>query len=222
MNYSLITLQSRFRHVVLADGDAPRNPIACNLLKSAESLVCCDRAAATAFRLGLTPTAVVGDGDSIPENLREHYAELWHHIAEQDSNDLTKATRWTMSLPTFDKQTDNTVCYLGATGKREDHTISNISLMAYYLDEYALNPVMVTDYGWFVAIHGDATLEVLPRQQVSIFNFSCKHLDATGLKWKPWAFERLWCGSLNEALGTEVQFHADGTYLIYRTFERKG
>ena len=167
------------------------------------------------------PTAIVGDGDSIPDELREHFSGLWHQIAEQDFNDLTKATRWMMALPSFRQSADKTICYLGATGKREDHTIANISLMAYYKDEFGLNPIMVTDHGWFVALHGNATLEVFPRQQVSIFNFSCHQLSANGLRWKPWAFERLWCGSLNEALGTHVDFEADGTYLVFRTFDGK-
>ncbi|MGI6222896.1 MAG: thiamine diphosphokinase [Prevotella sp.] len=219
MKYPLLTLQSRFSHVVLADGDAPQHPIASQILSHANQLVCCDRAARIAFARHLTPVAVVGDGDSIPEELRQHYGSIWHQIPEQDSNDLTKATRWTMSLPSFIESDDNTICYLGATGRREDHTIANISLLAYYLDEFNINPVMVTNHGWFVACHGDSTLETYPRQQVSIFNFSCHQLSATGLKWKPWAFERLWCGSLNEALTDEVNFKADGTYLIFRTFD---
>ncbi|MCI6074883.1 MAG: thiamine diphosphokinase [Bacteroidales bacterium] len=221
MSYPLLNLQSRFSHVVLADGDAPQRDIACSLLSHAEQLVCCDRAALTAYKRGLRPAAIVGDGDSIPDELRKRFASLWHPIAEQDSNDLTKATRWMMALPSFRQSADKTICYLGATGKREDHTIANISLMAYYKDEFGLNPIMVTDHGWFVALHGNATLEVFPHQQVSIFNFSCHQLSANGLRWKPWAFERLWCGSLNEALGTHVDFEADGTYLVFRTFDGK-
>ena len=65
------------------------------------------------------------------------------------------------------------------------------------------------------------TLAVFPHQQVSIFNFSCHQLSANGLRWKPWAFERLWCGSLNEALDTHVDLEADGTYLVFRTFDGK-
>ena len=72
------------------------------------------------------PDAIVGDGDSLPEALKQQYAHLLHLEDEQDYNDMTKATRFCM------QRGARKIAYIGATGKREDHTLGNISLLAYY------------------------------------------------------------------------------------------
>ena len=108
-------------------------------------------------------------------------------------------------------------CYLGATGKREDHTLGNISPHALLLSPVGYRPVMVTDYGYFVAASGTMHFESFPGQQVSIFNATCKELSSNGLKWDIYPFSELWQGTLNEALSNEFTIQADGDYLIYRT-----
>ena len=105
-------------------------------------------------------------------------------------------------------------CYLGATGKREDHTLGNISLMLYYYRQLAIDPVMITDYGYFVAASGTTRFESFPEQQVSIFNATCKELSSNGLKWDIYPFSELWQGTLNEALSNEFTIQADGDYII--------
>ncbi|MGI6232034.1 MAG: thiamine diphosphokinase [Prevotella sp.] len=240
--YSLISLLSHFDHVILADGDYPSHPIALHLLTSATHLVCCDRAGMQAMEHGLHPEAIVGDGDSIPENFRRAHAVLFHHEAEQDDNDLTKATRFILQhmesaandhtpfheiapSPSSDVNMTNTrpvICYLGATGKREDHTLGNISLMIHYYRNFGISPVMVTNYGWWVVGEDMARFETFEHQQVSILNVSCKNqLSSTGLRWPTRPFTALWQGTLNDASGSDVTLHGDGLYLVFRTFERK-
>ena len=131
---------------------------------------------------------------------------------EQDDNDLTKATRYCL------EQGWHKIAYVGATGKREDHTLGNISLMVRYFLEMGVEPVLVTDYGWFVVAQGDTVFESFPGQQVSIFNVNCRHLVSEGLKWQAYPFRQFWQGTLNEALSTDFSLHADGCYLVYRTF----
>ncbi len=161
----------------------------------------------------------MGDGDSLSEELKQRYAHIYHHISEQEFNDLTKATLFARSHLKMDASTHTRprFCYLGATGKREDHTLGNISLMLYYYRQLAIDPVMITDYGYFVAASGTMRFESFPGQQVSIFNATCKELSSNGLKWDIYPFNELWQGTLNEALSNEFTIHADGDYLIYRT-----
>lgn len=201
--------------VVLCNGDYPSSPVPLQILSQAPFVCCCDDAATGYLRRGHRPDAIVGDGDSLPQAFKEQYADIWHHVAEQEDNDQTKATRFLM------KRGFTHLCYLGATGRREDHTLGNISLLARYAVEFGLHPVMVTDYGYFLVACGDAVFATFPRQQVSIFNLTCTQLDGRGLRWHSFPYHRLWQGTLNEAIGHEVDFNADGTYIVYLTHQPK-
>ena len=161
------------------------------------------------------PQAIVGDGDSMPQAFLPTIKDIFHQVDEQDDNDLTKATRFVR------KQGMKHIAYVGATGKREDHTLANISLMVTYFRDFGLQPVMVTDYGWFVVAEGNASFDTFPGQQVSIFNISCHHLQSEGLKWNLYPFKELWQGTLNEATAQHINIKADGIVIAYFTFEAK-
>ena len=161
------------------------------------------------------PDAIVGDGDSLNEVFKERYRDILHIIDEQDDNDQTKATRHCLSMGF------RSIAYVGATGKREDHTLGNISLIERYRNEMGIDAVMLTDHGYFVAAEGDAEFETFAGQQVSIFNFSCSRIESSGLKWNSYAYDSWWQGTLNEATGNSVKFCADGRYLVFRTYKGK-
>lgn len=201
--------------VILANGSYPTSDIALSVLGRGSFLCCCDRAGLTAVKHGLKPDAIVGDGDSLPLSAQEELANIFHQVDEQDYNDLTKATRFVLS------KGFKSIVYLGATGKREDHTIANISLLATYRHEMGVKPIMATDYGWFSAHEGNHVFEAFPRQQVSIFNFGCHKLRSRGLKWDAYPYGMAWQGTLNEAMGTSFEIDADGLYIIYQTYEAK-
>ena len=143
------------------------------------------------------------------------YRHLLHIVDEQEDNDLTKATRHCMALGM------KRIAYIGATGKREDHTLGNISLMERYLREFQLQPVMLTDHGLFIPAQGTCTFSTFARQQVSIFNFSCRHIRSEGLKWDAYDYRSWWQGTLNEATGNSITLHTDGSYIVYLTYQAK-
>lgn len=202
--YPLIEKIKDYEAVILADGLFPSAPTPLRLLNEAPFVCACDGA------VNYYPEAdvVVGDGDSVPETLRHRLIR----IEEQEDNDLTKSTRYCLSKGM------KRIIYLGATGKREDHTLGNISLIVRYFCEMGVEPILVTDYGWFVVAQGDSEFESFPGQQVSIFNFSCKSLSSEGLKWQSYPYNQFWQGTLNEAISTSFKLKADKCYLVYRTF----
>ena len=214
-HYPLVTPHSTFDAVILCDGDYPHHATPLGILGGARMLVCCDGAGMNHILHGGTPQAIVGDGDSLPDDFKRRYADILHLVSEQEDNDQTKATRFCL------EHGATTIAYLGSTGKREDHALSNISLLMRYAREMNLRVTMVTDNGYFTPANGPASFESFEGQQVSIFNFGCSRLTGKGFKWAPYAYRELWQGTLNEAVGSSVQIDADGPYLIFRTFEKK-
>ena len=195
--------------VVLANGDFPVHAVPLSLLENAAHIVACDGAIAHLSAHDYQGDVIaIGDGDSVPDGLRDRLIQ----VEEQEDNDLTKATRYCL------KQGWRRIAYVGATGQREDHTIGNISLIVRYFLEMGVEPMLVTDYGWFVVAKGDSEFESFPGQQVSIFNVSCQNLTSEGLRWQSYPYRQFWQGTLNEALSSVFRFHADGCYLVYRTF----
>ena len=200
-----------FEAVILADGEQPEHDIPMDLLNTAPYICCCDSAI---LRCDWAD-AVVGDGDSIPSWAREEYEDIFYQEDEQDDNDLTKATRFCLN------KGFRRLVYLGATGRREDHTLGNISLLVRYAREMGAEPLMATNYGWFVVAQGDARFESFAGQQVSIFNFGCTRIEQQGLVYDCHPFSQWWQGTLNEATGSSFTLQADGFYLVFRTYESK-
>ena len=160
--YLLPTLTDVPETIILADGDFPVHPLVVALLDACPYVVCCDGAANRYIRSGRMPVAIVGDGDSLLPEVREQYGSLIHSEAEQDTNDLSKAFRFCLS------QGRRNILILGATGKREDHTLGNISLLMDYMDLATVS--MLTNYGVFTPVKGNAEFQSYPGEQVSVFN----------------------------------------------------
>ena len=197
----------KYDAVIVANGQFPSHAIPLDILKNASHIVCCDGA------IKNVPQAevVVGDGDSIPAAFHDRLIQ----IAEQDDNDLTKATRYCV------EHGWKRIAYLGCTGKREDHTLGNISLLMRYYRDMKVDGIMFTDHGFFTPACGNHTFNTMKGQQVSLFNFGCQHLVSEGLRWDAYNFHEWWQGTLNEALSDTFSLEADGYYLVYQTYEVK-
>ncbi len=204
-----------FDAVIVGNGDFPTHPTALALLREAACICCCDGAAEQLIDNGFTPDTIVGDGDSLPNHLKQRFADRLCIVNEQEDNDQTKATRWCIAHGM------KRIAYVGATGRREDHTLGNIALLPRYMVEMNIEPVMVTDFGFFIPAHGETTFCTFARQQVSIFNVSCHALEGEGLRWQPYAYASAWQGTLNEATGNAVTMRGDGFYLMYFTHDAK-
>ena len=198
---------NEFDAVILANGAFPTADEPLRLLREARFVVCCDGAA----RHWPQYDAIVGDGDSVPEALRDRLIQ----IEEQEDNDLTKATRYCLSKGM------KRIVYLGTTGKREDHTLGNISLIVRYVQEMGIEPLLATDYGWFVVAKGESEFASFKGQQVSIFNMTCNALSSEGLLWQAYPYRQWWQGTLNESAGDAFTLKGDGFYLVYRTYQAK-
>ncbi|MBO4645440.1 MAG: thiamine diphosphokinase [Bacteroidales bacterium] len=207
-----------FPNLIVANGEKPTHPEVVRLLQQARHIICCDGAVRHLKSLGIQPTAIVGDGDSLlPEDQLE-YAALYTPDASTEYNDLTKAFNLCQKLGLDD------IAVVGACGLREDHTLANLSLLVKHARQF--HAVMYTNYGIFTPIFH--TTEFLSRkgQQVSIFSFTpATPLTFHGLRYpvRERCFREFWEGSLNEAEGEcfTIELHSSGEILVYQTFENK-
>lgn len=208
------------RTVILADGDFPREKEAYSILENAQRIVCCDGAAVSLCKVGLEPDVIIGDLDSLPPDLKERFADRLIHVSEQETNDLTKAFNYCRS------QHWGRICILGATGKREDHTLGNLSLLA----EYSLvekDIMIVTNYGIFSVIDTPQEIPSVPGQQISIVALDSGTLvTSRNLKYPmdKLPLKRWWQATLNEALSESfsLDFESGKQLLIFRQHVRKG
>jgi thiamine pyrophosphokinase len=194
--------------VILANGEYPTHPLPLQMLEEAKFVACCDGAANEYISRGYTPDVIIGDGDSLSPEYKERFSPIIHQIADQETNDQTKAVHF-LQEKGFRK-----IAIVGATGKREDHTLGNISLLMEYMKE-GMEVRIVTDYGVFMPINGTQTFESHPGQQISIINFGAKELKGEGLVYPLSDFTNWWQGTLNEATANEFTIHCTGEYLIF-------
>jgi thiamine pyrophosphokinase len=133
-----------FDAVVVAGGDFPTHAMPLTLVEQARMLVACDSAGEELIRRGYIPTAIIGDCDSMSQEFLTAHRDIIYKVEEQDYNDLTKATRFCV------ERGCRRIAYVGATGKREDHTLGNISLLDFYRREMHIAALMATDHGVFL------------------------------------------------------------------------
>ncbi|MBE6287171.1 MAG: thiamine diphosphokinase [Mediterranea massiliensis] len=197
--------------VVLANGEYPTHPTPLQVLAKAPYVVCCDGGADEYIAHGHRPDLIVGDGDSLSDINRRLYADLLLCIDDQETNDQTKAIGHLRQLG------KRSIAIVGATGKREDHTIGNISLLMEYM-RMGLKVRMFTDHGMFIPCSNTCQFDCRPGQQVSIFNFTARNFRSEGLRYPIYDFTTWWQGTLNCTIADTFSIDAEGDFLLFITY----
>ena len=192
------------RTAILAAGDFPRKdgePY--RLLASARCLVACDGAAAEFRRkFGRWPDVVVGDLDSLGGSLPDCAVR----VSDQETNDLSKAIAFCRAKGWDD------IVILGASGKREDHTIGNV------YRAMAEGVRVVTDYGEFLPVRGRLDFRTWIGAGISVFATDPRtKMTSRGLKWKLAGvrFDSVWRATLNRAASENVSVTSDRPAFVY-------
>lgn len=197
--------------VILANGEYPTHELPLRILSESAFVVCCDGAANEYIARGHTPDVIIGDGDSLSPDNKIRFAPIILQIADQETNDQTKAVQYLQS------KGYRKIAIVGATGKREDHTLGNISLLIDYMKS-GIEVRTFTDYGVFIPVKDSQTFASHAGQQVSILNFGAKGLKGEGLVYPLSDFSNWWQGTLNEATSNEFTIHCTGDYLVFLTY----
>lgn len=114
--------------IVLAGGRIREADFYRTFFDQAELIVCADGGAALAMKLRVRPDVVIGDLDSLDDSIREWLREagsrLLSHPARKDETDTELALKYALA------QGAEEIIILGALGRRLDHTLANILLLA--------------------------------------------------------------------------------------------
>lgn len=194
--------------VVVCNGDIPSSDIPRSFLEGERPIICCDGAANNMIDAGYIPDMIIGDGDSISIDNKIKYSDIIHFNPDQETNDQTKAVEYLAN------KGYKRIAIVGATGKREDHTLGNISLLMEY-HKKGIHVRMYTDYGMFVPVSGSAIFDFPVGSSVSIFGFGTSGMKSDGLKYPIRDFSALWQGTLNSVDNTPFTILAEGDYLVY-------
>ena len=191
--------------VILAAGDFPKKGgTARKLLAAATRVIACD-SAADAYRRAVRkwPDVIIGDMDSFSATSCCCTLVV---SPDQNTNDLEKAMAYCAA-----RGWRNPVI-VGATGKREDHTLGNV------FRALAYGCTIVTDLGRFIPVRGKATLKVREGTAVSIFAPDPKtRMTSRGLEWPldDVRFKNLYCATLNRATAAKVALTATHPVTVY-------
>ncbi|MBQ6311267.1 MAG: thiamine diphosphokinase [Bacteroidales bacterium] len=197
--------------VILCDGEFPAKGPALKVLKDAQkqkskyTVIACDGAILKLLKNGMDADYIVGDMDSLPKKWQAKFKDKIHREAEQDFNDLAKAFRFALEL--IAGENEYSIIILGATGRREDHTLGNISYLPVFAQTIkerfpkgTISVNMVTDYGVFVPVLNTTRLKGEPGDRISIFAFDqTLQIKSTGLEYKTddVTFDFWWKATLN-------------------------
>ena len=200
--------------VILTNGNFPIHPIPLGILNDAQTIVCCDGAVNKLAEKGMEPTHILGDMDSISVKMKTKYHDKLIELTNQDKNDLRKAIKWSEEKG-IKKST-----ILGATGKRDDHSLANIFTLLQYPTQIEMK--LYTDYGIFSIVHGQQEFDSFAGEQVSIFSTDPSiEITSKYLKYNlnNKNLTNLYYGSLNESLCNTFTLRVShGKIIVYQVF----
>ena len=200
--------------VILANGDFPNHEVPLTKLHDANTIICCDGSVNNLVNNNIEPQYILGDMDSIDNTLKNKYRDRIIKIPGQDENDLRKAIIWT------ENSGAKKAAILGATGKRDDHSLANIFTLLQHPSE--LEMTIYTDHGIFSVAEDEKTFDSFKGQQVSLFATDQSiEITSRDLKYSMLnqTLSNLYYGSLNESLKDRCTLTlSHGRILVYQVF----
>ncbi|MCI0708080.1 MAG: thiamine diphosphokinase [Ignavibacteriae bacterium] len=165
------------RALILANGEPPKKSLLQSLVKQADIFVCADGGANAALKLGLKPDAIVGDMDSIHAETRSKFQRVpMHEVFDENSTDLEKVIMWTI------KQHYEHITVAGTAGKRLDHTVGNLGVLAKFYPDAIIT--FIDNLGELDYVGHERTFESPLHTVVSLIPLTkCEGVTTKGLEY---------------------------------------
>ncbi|MGC9364688.1 MAG: thiamine diphosphokinase [Fidelibacterota bacterium] len=113
--------------LLLGNGAYPESSVCKRLIAGANLLVCCDGGANYAFQNGITPHLIIGDLDSIHDDVQNHFAIQkipFITLKSQERNDLEKSLQYIKG-----HHSCTYFVLLGFLGFRDDHSYATLQII---------------------------------------------------------------------------------------------
>jgi len=205
------------RALLVANAPLQWHPRLAAMAASAQPLLAADGGANHLARLGLRPTAVVGDLDSISPDTRVWLGEeCMVDRPDQDRTDLEKALEYA-----FDELGIKNLTVLAALGGRTDHDLGNLGLLA----RLAMGENLIFEAAdqRVLAVAGEISLAANPGETWSFWTFDpAVRVTIDGVRW-PLENASIGAGTRpsisNEAVDDLVRVRsAGGSVVVFRRF----
>ena len=203
--------------IIFANGELPTSKKANEELLSNKFILCCDGAVFKAESLSIEPDLIIGDLDSINNNIKKKYKDKIIKIEDQDSNDLYKALIWA------EKNNVESVSIIGADGGSDDHYLGNLFIILE--NDFNFKIKLITNNGQFNLTNSEEFSSV-ENQRVSLFCLDKEaKITSCGLKYKlkNYQFNNLYGATLNIAKTKKFKIECDSPktkILVYRSNEK--
>jgi thiamine pyrophosphokinase len=151
------------------------------LIRPDDFIICADKGANNAARLGIWPDVLIGDFDSIEPPFLEQFksagVKIISYPAEKDETDTQLALDYAMSLKPKE------IILTGALGKRPDHSLANIFLLL-RADDAGMKCSIVESRGKIYLTSKSMVIRGRPGDLVSILSLGkAEGVDLTGFKY---------------------------------------
>lgn len=164
--------------VIVAGGEKPEGKLALASLIQADFIICADSGANHLYELGFVPHLIVGDFDSIREDVLQAYYEKGCKVetypVEKDYTDTELAIQ--LALEKKPQEID----LLGGIGNRLDHSLANVFLLTAFSRESCRLRLVGSDYTAWV-ITAETIVVGDPGDYVSLLALS-KKVNGINLK----------------------------------------
>lgn len=207
---------SKQKGLILCNGQIPPKTLIRKYLDEQTLFIAADGGGNIALEIGFVPEVIIGDLDSFDgSKLNKLINVQVIKDEDQETNDLEKALAWLLKNSAVVE-----VVILGATNKRLDHSLKNLSVMLQFNPQFK-SLEMVDEYGrcFVLPKHFEASFEVATTVSLVPFSGKVNNIVTQGLKY-PLKNESLAVGirdgSSNEIVQERVVItHGDGDLLMY-------
>lgn len=154
------------RILLFANGEYSSPEFYLSMIQEKDYVICADGGTNTAFSLGIIPDLVIGDFDSIKQevldSLEKEKTEFLIYSSEKDESDLELALLKASNLKPRE------ILIFGALGKRLDHIFANLMLLTIPLAAGVRSVIMEEDYEIYL-IEEEIILEAKDNHCLSLF-----------------------------------------------------